>query len=134
MKIVNTMDSVRIKRRISFNPITLSGGEERDDVHAGMFKPITIGNKVWNDLNGNELLHLSLGLYFNNSLLRCRIECKVGSCLSLSSVTVLVYTIPLLSRYDTVLTPHLFTKLYINFVRYSTNKRRRHAILTNYHQ
>jgi len=37
------------------NPITLSGGEERNDIHAGMYKPITIGNKVWNDLNGNGI-------------------------------------------------------------------------------
>eukprot|EP00986_Skeletonema_menzelii_P004265 scaffold1448_cov80-Skeletonema_menzelii.AAC.1 len=37
------------------NPITLSGGEERDDMHAGLYKPITIGNKVWNDLNGNGI-------------------------------------------------------------------------------
>jgi len=37
------------------DPITLSGGEERDDMHAGMYKPITIGNKVWNDINGNGI-------------------------------------------------------------------------------
>ena len=37
------------------NPITLSGGEERDDMHAGMYKAVTIGNKVWNDLNGNGI-------------------------------------------------------------------------------
>jgi hypothetical protein len=37
------------------NPITLSGGEQRDDMHAGIYKPVTIGNKVWNDLNGNGI-------------------------------------------------------------------------------
>ena len=28
------------------DPITLSGGEERNDMHAGVYMPITIGNKV----------------------------------------------------------------------------------------
>ena len=37
------------------NPITLSGGEQRDDMHAGIYKPVTIGNTVWNDLNGNGI-------------------------------------------------------------------------------
>ena len=37
------------------DPITLSEGEERDDMHAGVYRPISIGNKVWNDLNGNGI-------------------------------------------------------------------------------
>ncbi len=40
------------------NPITLNGGEERDNMHAGLYKPITIGNKVWNDINGNGIQEL----------------------------------------------------------------------------
>ena len=36
-------------------PIILTEGDFRKDVHAGVYQTITIGNKVWDDLNGNGL-------------------------------------------------------------------------------
>lgn len=35
--------------------ITLTEGDHLNDLHAGVYQPIVIGNKVWEDLNGNGI-------------------------------------------------------------------------------
>ena len=35
--------------------ITLNEGDFRNDVHGGVYQPITIGNKVWDDFNANGI-------------------------------------------------------------------------------